>query len=163
MNVSEVILAVSESTPDCKQFKFKTCTRPSLTKKNRTTKEPTNFTVEIHSEFTAALGVSYEKEVNDVLEAEGKPRNFDAQKASGKHYVNGTNWLMEADNTPGKFYIALSRFANRKTVYLIDGVEASPAQLEDLRVNYLPKSGGPKPKVEWKTYSIESITSIEAI
>ena len=70
---------------------------------------------------------------------------------------------MEADNTPGKFYIALSRFANRKTVYLIDGVEASSAQLEDLRVNYLPKSSGPKPKVEWKTYSIESITSIEAI
>ena len=45
MNVSEVILAVSESAPDCKQFKFKTCTHPSLTKKNRTTKEPTNFTV----------------------------------------------------------------------------------------------------------------------
>lgn len=160
MNVSDIILTVTESTPDCKQFKFKTCTYPKLTKKNRTTKEPTNFTVEIHSEFTASLGVNYENEVNNILEAEGKPRDFEAQKPTGKHYVNGTNWLMESDNTPGKFYVALSRFANRTTKYMIDGVEATPEQIENLKTNYLPKSNGPKPIVEWKTYSIESITSI---
>ena len=93
--------------------------------------------------------------------ANGKPRDFEAQKPSGKHYVKGTNWLMEADATPGKFYAALSRFADRKSTYYINGVEATPEQLADLKANYLPKSSGKPVLVEWKTYSIENI--IEAV
>ena len=69
---------------------------------------------------------------------------------------------MEADATPGKFYAALSRFTDRKSVYLINGIPATPEQLEDLKANYLPKySSKPsdKPVVEWKTYSIENIVT----
>lgn len=161
MNLTEIVFAIAESHPNCKRFTFKTVTHPTLTKKNRTTKEPTNFTVEVRSTFTASLGVNYENEVNNVLEANGKPRDFEAQKPSGKHYVKGTNWLMEADATPGKFYAALSRFADRKSTYYINGVEATSEQLADLKANYLPKSSGKPVLVEWKTYSIENI--IEAV
>ena len=158
MTLPEIVLAIAESHPDCKRFRFETLTRPALTKKNRTTKEPTKFTVEVRSKFTASLGVDYEKEVNDLREAEGLPRDFEAKKPSGKHYVNGTNWLMEADATPGKFYAALSKFEGRQTEYLIDGVPATPEQIEDLKANYLPKPGKPS-LVEWRTYSVESIVS----
>ena len=157
MNLAEIMFAIAESHPNCKRFRFETVTHPKLTKKNRTTKEPTNFTVEVRSTFTACLGVNYENEVNDKLEAEGKPRDFEAQKPSGKHYVNGTNWLMEADATAGKFYAALSRFENRTSQYFINGVLATPEQLADLRENYLPKSNSAAPFVEWRTYSIENM------
>ena len=158
MTLSEIMFAIAESNPNCRRFRFETLTRPTLTKKNRTTKEPTNFVVEIRSRFTASLGVNYEKEVNDLRESQGLARDFEAQKPSGKHYVNGTNWLMEADKTPGKFYAALSRFEGRETTYLIDGVPATPEQVQDLKANYLPKPGAPSP-VEWRTYSIDSIIS----
>lgn len=160
MNIADMVLVVAEANPNCKQFRFKTVTHPALTKKNRTTKEPTNFTVEIRSTFTASLGVNYENEVNSVLEAAGKPRDFEAQKPSGKHYVNGTNWLMESDTVPGKFYVALSRFSDRQTAYFINGVEATPEQLADLKVNYLPKPSNKPVLVEWKTYSADSIVEI---
>ena len=158
MTLPEIMFAIAESNPDCRRFRFETLTRPALTKKNRTTKEPTNFVVEIRSRFTASLGVNYEKEVNDLHESQGLARDFEAQKPSGKHYVNGTNWLMEADKTPGKFYAALSRFEGRETTYLIDGVPATPEQVQDLKANYLPKPGAPSP-VEWRTYLIDSIVS----
>ena len=158
MTLPEIMFTIAESNPNCRRFRFETLTRPALTKKNRTTKEPTNFVVEIRSRFTASLGVNYEKEVNDLRESQGLARDFEAQKPSGKHYVNGTNWLMEADKTPGKFYAALSRFEGRETTYLIDGVPATPEQVEDLKANYLPKPGAPSP-VEWRTYSIDSIVS----
>ena len=163
MTLTEITLAVSESNPYCKQFKLETRTIPYTRKTGRVSKLPLTATVEKRSTFIASLGVNYEKEVNDILESQGKPRDFEAQKASGKHYVNGTNWLMEADKTPGKFYVALSRFADRKSKYYINGVEATPAQLEDLKTNYfsIPKApSGDKPVVEWQTYSIESIVSI---
>lgn len=158
MTLPEIMFAVAESHPDCRRFRFETLTRPALTKKNRTTKEPTNFVVEIRSRFVASLGVNYEDEVNAVRESQGLARDFEARKPSGKHYVNGTNWLMEADKTPGKFYAALSRFEGRETTYLVDGVPATPEQVEDLKANYLPKPGAPSP-VEWRTYSVESIVS----
>lgn len=160
MNVADMILAVAEANPDCKRFRIKTATHPALTKKNRTTKEPTNFTVEVRSSFIASLGVNYAAEVNSVLEAAGKPANFEAQKPSGKHYVNGTNWLMESDTVPGKFYVALSRFEDRQTAYFIDGVEATPEQLADLKANYLPKPSSKPVLVEWKTYSVDNVTEI---
>lgn len=149
--------------PTATQFKFTTCTTPALTKKNRTTKAPTTFTVQVRSEFVASVGVNYEEEVNRILGESGLDATFLAQKPSGKHYVDGSNWLMEADNTPGKFYIALSRFSNYKTTYLIDGVIATPEQIEDLKINYLPKRNGTKPLVEWKTYSLDNITGIYTV
>jgi hypothetical protein len=166
MNLTDITLAIAESNPSPKQFKFTTRTYPKLNKKNRTTKEPTTFTVEKRSEFIASVGVNYEKEINDLLESQGKPRDFNAQKAAGKHYINGTNWLMESDNKPGVFYIALSRFANRSSKYYINGVEATPEQVADLKVNYLPKSKestNDKPVIEWLTYLIDNIISVEAV
>jgi hypothetical protein len=163
MNLVEITSKIAESNLNGKQFKFTTRTKPSLNKKNRTTKEPTTFSVEIKSEFTASLGVNYQAEVNMVREAQGLSCDFKAQKTPGKHYVNGTNWLMEADKTPGKFYIALSRFENRTTTYLIDGVPATPEQIEDLKINYLPKSSSTSNLVEWKTYSIDNIESVEQV
>ena len=176
MNLTDITLAIAESNPDSKQFKFTTRTYPKLNKKNRTTKEPTTFTVEKRSEFVASVGVDYEKvvgiiaggkkEINDLLESQGKPRDFNAQKASGKHYINGTNWLMESDNKPGVFYIALSRFTNRSSKYYINGVEATPEQVTNLKENYLPKpkeSTNDKPTVEWLTYLIDNIISVEAV
>lgn len=162
MNMTEIVLKVLESNPNAKSFRFKTRTTPKLTKKNRTTGEPTNFTVTIESEFTAALGVNYQDEVNRVLsETVCEHPAFVAQKPAGKHYVNGTNWLMEADNAPGKFYVALSRFSDRTTRYLVDGVEATPERVEDLFANYMPKKSPNAPVVEWRTYSVESIVSAE--
>jgi hypothetical protein len=166
MNLTDITLAIAESNPDAKQFKFTTCTYPKLNKKNRTTKEPTTFTVEKRSEFIASVGVNYEKEINDLLESQGKPRDFNAQKAAGKHYINGTNWLMESDNKPGVFYIALSRFTNRSSKYYINGVEATPEQVTNLKENYLPKSKestSDKPAIEWLTYLIDNIISVEAV
>lgn len=163
MNLVEITSKIAESNLNDKQFRFTTRTKPALNKKNRTTKEPTTFSVEIKSEFTASLGVNYQDEVNMVRESQGLSCDFEARKAPGKHYVNGTNWLMEADKTPGKFYIALSRFENRTTTYLIDGVPATPEQIEDLKINYLPKSSSTSNLVEWKTYSIDSIESVEQV
>lgn len=161
MNTPELILAVSEAKPDCKRFRFVCRTKPALTKKNRTTREPTTFEVEKTSTFTAALGVDYEKEVNDLLESEGHARDFEAKKPSGKHYVNGSNWLMESDKTPGKFYVAVSRVEDMRVVYAVDGVEATPEQVEDLKTNYLPKSS--TGLVPWFTYSAESVVSVEPV
>ena len=161
MNMTDIILKVSTSNPNCKRFRFVVKTSPRLNKTNRTTKEPTNFSVEKQSEFIASIGVNYEDEVNNILESQGLARDYKAQKAPGKHYVNGTNYLMESDKTPGKFYIALSRFENSTTTYKIDGVVATPEQVENLKTNYLQKT---TPNlVPWRTYSIESIESIEEI
>ena len=160
MTLTEAVFAVSESHPDKRRFRFETVTRPRLNKKSRATGEPTNFVVEVRSRFAADLGASYEKEVNDAREAQGLARDFEAQKPRGKHYVNGTNWLMESDTEPGKYYAALSGFADRETTYYVDGVEATPERLADLRANYLPASRPSASPVEWRTYSLDSITSI---
>lgn len=160
MTVAEIILCVHNANPDCEEFVFTTATKPALTKKNRTTKAPTDFTVEVQSKFKAKLGVNYQKAVNEQLEAQGKAADFIAQKPSGKHYVNGTNWLMESDTVPGKFYVALSGFSDRTTKYLVNGVEADQAKVDDLKANYLPKPSANKPLVEWRAYGIDSIVSV---
>ena len=163
MKLTEVIQAVVESNPNAKQFKIETVTKPNLTKKNRTTKEPTSFTVEIRSTFTACLGVNYETEVNNLLESQGQARDFESKKPTGKHYVDGTNYLLESDTEPGKFYVAMCKFDNRVSNYYIDGQLATPEQIEDLEINYLPKQSNKLVLVEWKTYLIDSIVSIEPV
>jgi len=163
MNITETILKVQQSNPDCVQFKFKTRTSPKLTKKSRATGKPTDFSVVVESEFKACLGVDYEAEMNEALKKEGAENpDFKSKPASGKHYVNGTNWLMESDSTPGRFYVALSWFADRTTKYLIDGKEATPEQVADLKVNYLPKAPEKPCLVPWRTYGLDSLVSVEA-
>ena len=70
---------------------------------------------------------------------------------------------MEADKTPGKFYVALSRFVDRTARYLSNGTELTPEQVQDLKDNYMAKASPDAPVVEWKTYSVESIVSAEPL
>jgi hypothetical protein len=163
MMMTEMVLKVLESNPNAKQFRFKTLTVPKLNKKSRATGEACPYVVTIESEFTASLGVNYQDEVNRTLAESGQEADFRSQKPAGKHYVNGTNWLMEADKTPGKFYVALSRFDGRTTRYLSNGTELTPEQAQDLKDNYMAKASPNAPVVEWKTYSVESIVSAEPL
>jgi len=162
MTITEIVLKVQKSNPDRETFAFKTLTKPALTKKSRATKKPTDFVVTVESTFKAKLGADYTEEMNAALAKEGRPADFVAQKPAGKHYVNGTNWLMESDTTPGKFYVALSRFSDRTTKYLIDGKEATPEQVTDLKVNYLPKAPEKPCLVPWRTYGLDSLVAVEA-
>lgn len=163
MNTTQLNQIVGQPTVSRARFLFETLTTPKLTKKNRTTKAPTDFTVQIRSRFRADLGVDYENEVNNVLEFEGKPRDFRAQAPSGKHYVTGSNWLMQADSDPEKYYVALSSVSDKTTEYLIDGRVATPAEVADLQINYLPAQSGKPVLVPWRTYSVESIQSMVRI
>lgn len=157
MKINDIKQAIKA---DSGRFTFETLTEPKLTKKNRTTKEPTAFKVQIKSRFTADVGLSYTEKVNEALEFLGRPADFEAQQPKGKHYVDGSSWLMQADADPEKYYVALSGVADTTRTYLIDGVPATPEQVEDLKTNYLPTAGKPS-LVPWRTYSIESITSVE--
>ena len=145
------------------RYAFEVRTAPALTKKNRTTKAPTTFTVEKRSTFTAVAGACYQDEVNKVRESQGLAKDFVAAPPSGKHYVDGSSWLMEADRTPGKFYAALSAFEDQHTEYYIDGVLATAEQVEDLKTNYLPKASPVTTPVTWRTYGIDGITKVEAV
>ena len=160
MNTTQLNDIVAQATTPRARFLFETLTTPKLTAKNRTTKAPTTFTVQIRSRFRADLGVNYETEVNNVLAFEGKPQDFRAQAPKGKHYVSGSNWLMQADADPNKYYVALSSVSDKTTEYLIDGRTATPAEIEDLKVNYLPKQSDKPVLVPWRTYSVESIQSM---
>jgi len=160
MNLEEIVLAVKSLNRNNGAFYgFTTVTRPHLTKKNRTTKEPTNFTVEIRATFSAMLGVNYENAVNNRREREGLERDFVAQKPFGKHYVGDSRWLMESDNG-GKFYIAIDRIGGMKKEIFIDGVKATEEQIEDLKVNYFDKPSVNPNGITWRTYGIESIKEI---
>lgn len=161
MTKDEIIAAVAKLNRQNGAFYgFETLTTPHLTKKNRTTKEPTNFTVQIRSTFSAMLGVSYENAVNNAKERRGEERDFVAQKPSGKHYVGGSKWLMEADKVEGKFYIAVDKVGGVKRTYLIDGREATEAEIEDLKANYLDKPSANPYGVTWRTYGVESILRV---
>lgn len=159
MDMTQMVLAVSQSNPDEAEFVFETLTAPKLTKKSRATGEPTAFRLEIRSRFRARLGADYSAKVNEALAAKGEPADFEARKPSGKHYVNGTNWLMESDKTPGRFYVALSGISGKSDEYLVDGVPAGEDRIADLKANYMSKRPAEAPLVEWRTYSLESVVS----
>lgn len=156
MTRAEIEAAITE-TPA--RYAFVVEKMPALTKKNRTTKEATTFTVVKKSTFTAIVGANYEAEVNKTLAESGKPADFKAQKPSGRHHVEGNNYLLESDRQPNTFYLALTKFEDQKTTYYIDGRLATPEEVQDLKTNYLPKSGPSTGPVEWRTYGLESITS----
>jgi len=142
-------------------YGFETLTTPHLTKKNRTTKEPTTFVVTIRATFSAMLGVSYENAVNNALERKGEERTFEAQKPFGKHYVGDSKWLMTDDKTESKFYLALDCVGGVKKTFYIDGREATEAEIADLKENYLDKPSANNNGVKWRTYSTESILSVK--
>ena len=141
-------------------YGFETLTTPRLTKKNRTTKKPTDFTVQIHATFSAMLGVCYENAVNNAKERAGEERDFVAQKPFGKHYVGDSRWLMEADKQDGRFYVAMDKVGGVKRTYLINGREATPEEVEDLKANYLDKPSANAYGVTWRTYGVESILAV---
>lgn len=153
----EQLKAAIEPRLDSKKFKLVVLTEPKLNKKNRTTKEPTTFSVKKRTTFEAVLGASYEQ----LLESKGLTRP-ESTRPQTKRYVGDSNWLMQSETDPNQYYVALSGVENSTTEYLIDGTVATPEQVEDLKANYLPKPGAPSP-VCWLTYKIESIESIEPV
>lgn len=142
-------------------YGFETLTYPRLTKKNRTTKAPTTFSVSIRATFSAMLGVNYENAVNNALERKGEERGFVAQKPFGKHYVNGSKWLMAADADETKHYVAVDCVGGVKKTFYINGREATDAEVADLKENYLDKPRTNANGVKWRTYSTESILSVK--
>ena len=161
MTKDEIVAKVAElGRQNGAFYGFETLTTPHLTKKNRTTKEPTDFTVQIHSRFSAMLGVCYENAVNNARERNGEERDFVAQKPFGKHYVEGSRWLMEADKTAGKFYVAMDKVGGVSRTYLINGRVATDAEVEDLKANYLDKPSANPNGVTWRTYGVESILRV---
>jgi hypothetical protein len=142
-------------------YGFETITEPKLTKKNRTTKEPTNFVVTIHATFSAMLGINYENAVNNHRERNGLERDFVAQKPFGKHYVEGSKYLMQSDKDENKYYLALDKVGGVKKIYLINGREATPEEIEDLKANYLPKVSPHPYGINWRTYGIEGIVKVK--
>ena len=162
MNLEEVINAINTLNRHGGAFYgFETITSPKLLKKSRATGEPTNFTVQIHATFSAMIGISYENAVNNARERNGEARDFEAQKPFGKHYVEGSRYLMQADKDPNKYYLAIDKVGGMKKIFLIDGREASPEEIENLKANYLPKPSADKNGVSWRTYGIESILKIK--
>ena len=152
----EQLKAAVEPRLDSKKFKLTVLTEPRLNKKNRTTKEPTTFSVKKRTTFEAVLGAEYEK----LLEAKGLTRP-ESTRPQTKHYVGDSNWLMQSE-TENQYYVALSGVENSTSEYLIDGTVATQEQVEDLKTNYLPKPGASSP-ICWLTYKIESIESIEPV
>lgn len=142
-------------------YGFETLTKPKLNKKNRTTKEPTNFEVTIHATFSAMVGISYENAVNNAKERNGEVRDFEAQKPFGKHYVEGSDYILQADKDENKFYIALDKVGGVKKTFFINGREATPEEVENLKENYLPKSSPHPYGITWRTYGVESILSVK--
>lgn len=157
MNLNELTAVINNlnRTTGC-FYGFETITFPHLTKKNRTTKEPTNFVVTIKASFSAMLGVDY---TNIVREHSGN-KEFVAQKPFGKHYVGDSRWLMESNKESGKYYIAVDRIGGMKKTIFINDVEATEEQIEDLRKNYFDKPSENKYGITWRTYGINGIISV---
>ena len=136
-----------------------------MTKKSRATAEPwTKGEVTIQASFSAKLGVCYENCVNNAKERLGEARDFEAQRPRGKHYVDGSKWLMTDDATGEKFYIALDKIGGADKKIFIGDREATEEEAADLKENYFPKvsanSAAAQYGVTWRTYGVDSIVSI---
>lgn len=142
-------------------YGFETITSPKLNKKSRATGAPFHGVVTIHATFSAMVGVNYENAVNNAKERNGEDRNFEAQKPFGKHYVEGSKYLLQADKDPSKFYIAVDKVGGMKKTFFIDGREATEAEVEDLKANFLPKPSAHPYGITWRTYGVESIISVK--
>jgi hypothetical protein len=162
MELNELITVIkSMNRQNGSFYGFETITYPHLTKKNRTTKEPTDFVVSVRATFSAMLGVNYENAVNNALERKGEERDFVAQKPFGKHYVSDSKWLMTDDKTESKYYIALDCVGGVRKTFYIDGREATAEEVENLKENYLDHPSKNNNGVKWRTYGVESVLSIK--
>lgn len=141
-------------------YGFETLTKPRIRKTMANTNEPITFEVTIHKTFSAMVGISYENAVNNAKERNGEERDFEAQKPKGKHYVEGSDYLLQADKDENKYYIALDRIGATKTTYLIDGREATPEEVENLKENVFYKTKPHPYGITWRTYGVESILSV---
>jgi hypothetical protein len=66
------------------------------------------------------VGKTYESDVNDQREIEGKRTDFKSQKASGKSFVNGSNVVMQSDKEPSTLYISLRPLHSDTTIEFQD-------------------------------------------
>lgn len=162
MTKDEVVKAVeSLARQNGAFYGFETITEPKMNKKSRATGLPfEGGKVTCHSTFSAMLGVSYENAVNNERERNGEERDFSAMKPFGKHYVDGSKWLMAADKDESRFYVAMDKVGGVKKTWLCDGKEMTPEAVADLKENFLPKPSASKIKGEWRTYGVESIVAI---
>ena len=142
-------------------YGFETLTTPKLNKKSRATGEPCNFTVTIRATFSAMVGVNYENAVNNAKERNGEERDFEAQKPFGKHYIEGSKYILQADKNPEKFYLAVDKVGGMKKTFFINGREATEAEVEDIKANFLPKPSAHPYGITWRTYGVESIISVK--
>lgn len=142
-------------------YGFETITTPRVRKTSRATGKPANFKVQIHSTFSAMIGVNYENCVNNAKERNGEERDFTAQMPKGKHYVEGSKWLMQADKDPNKFYVAVDKVGGVKRTYLIDGRVATDEEVADLKENYLDKPSPHPYGITWRTYGVDSIVAVK--
>ena len=120
-------------------YGFETVTTPKMNKKSRATKEPwTKGDVTIHAKFSAKLGVSYENCINNAKERNGEERDFETQKPKGKHYVDGSKWLMAADADENKHYVAIDKVGGKESVIMIGDRVATAEEVADLKANFFP-------------------------
>lgn len=162
MTKNEVVNAVSAlARPAGAFYGFTTVTHPKMNKKSRATGEAwTKGEVTIQASFSAKLGVNYENCVNNAKERLGEARDFVAAKPFGKHYVEGSNYVMEADKTPGKFYVAVDAVGGADKTIFVGDRPATEEEIVDLKANFFPKPSANPYGVTWRTYGVESIKEI---
>jgi len=139
---------------------FKTITAPKVNKSNRTTGEKKDWgVITVIKSFSAMVGVNYENAANNELERHGEARTFVAQKPVGKHYYEGSTYMMQNDNDEHKFYVSMDEIGGAKREYFRDGKPMTESEVEELR-EYMPKPSASKIAGRWRTPSVESIVSI---
>lgn len=146
-------------------YGFETVTTPKMNKKSRATKEPwTKGVVTIHSKFSAKLGVSYENCINNAKIRAGETPDFETSKPKGKHYVDGSKWLMVSDTDETKHYVALDKVGGKDVTIMIGDRVATDEEVADLKANFFPamsnNSVADKYGVTWRTYGVESIKAV---
>ena len=147
-------------------YSFETVTTPKMTKKSRATKDPwTKGVVTIHSKFSGKLGVSYENCINNAKKRAGEVADFETSKPKGKHYVDGSKWLMASDADESKHYVAIDKVGGKTVTIMVGDRLATQEEIADLKANYFPTSSNnsvaDKYGVTWRTYGVESIKAIK--
>ena len=164
MTKNEVIEAVKAAAKPAGAFwGFETVTHPKMNKKSRVNAQPwSGGDVTIHASFSAKLGISYEKVINNAKQRNGEERDFVAQKPTGKHHVDGSSWLLADDKTGEKFYVAVDKVGGRDSTIFVGNRPATPEEIKDLKENFFPTvSAKTSPYgVTWRTYGVDSIVAI---
>ena len=161
----------------------KMVTVPQMNKKHRDTKQPNPFTGRLlkHCEITGDVLIGprmFADRVNSRRVKEGKAADFAVQKPSGRHHVEGTNAVTQADRDPAQFYFALyfvrsgKRPVRVKAWYELDGVPVRVTAESDFAAYlppdfFLPKEEGKNQglseenRVITRTPKLESIVRVK--